>query len=125
MNRIPAGLRQEGRLSQPAPPHYAGRELRQGQRLATVYSATAAVLAAILAAGAADAAEIKVMASNAVKEAYGELVPAFEKASGHTVAIVWAGTVDITKRIAGGEVVDLVIMSASGIDDLIRQGKLA
>ena len=72
-----------------------------------------------------NAADIKVIASNAVKEAFAELVPAFETASGHTVTTVWGGTLDITRRIAGGEVVDIVIIPAAGIDDLIRQGRLA
>lgn len=70
------------------------------------------------------AAEIKVIASNAVKEAFIHLAPAFERASGHHVTSVWGGTVDITRRIAGGEVFDLVIIPASGIDDLIEQGRL-
>ena len=35
------------------------------------------------------------------------MVPQFEKASGHKVAITWAGTNDIKKRIAAGEVYDL------------------
>ena len=72
-----------------------------------------------------DAAEIKVIASNAVKEAFADLVPGFEKSTGHKVTTVWGGTVDIIKRIAGGEVVDIVIVPAGGIDDLIKQGRLA
>jgi molybdate transport system substrate-binding protein len=38
---------------------------------------------------------------------------------------IWGGTVDITNRIAGGEVIDIVIIPASGVDDLIKQGRLA
>jgi molybdate transport system substrate-binding protein len=71
------------------------------------------------------AAEIKVIASNAVKEAYMDLVPAFEKASGHKVSTVWGGTLDITRRISAGEVFDIVVIPASGIDSLIRDGRLA
>ena len=37
------------------------------------------------------AAELKVLASGVVKEAYAELVPQFEKSSGNKVTITWAG----------------------------------
>jgi molybdate transport system substrate-binding protein len=73
----------------------------------------------------AHAAEIKVIASAAVKEAVIELIPAFEKASGHKVTMIWAGTEAITKRISGGEVVDIVLIAAPNIDKLIAEGKLA
>ena len=39
----------------------------------------------LLLAGAASAAEVKVLASGAIKEAYLELIPQFEKASEHKV----------------------------------------
>jgi molybdate transport system substrate-binding protein len=80
-------------------------------------------IAMALAAGAS-AAEIKVMASAAFKEAYGELVPAFETSSGHKVTTIWAGTNDVVKRIGAGETVDLVIIAGPAIDQLIKQGKL-
>jgi len=85
----------------------------------------AVILAAMVTVTTASAAEIKMLASNAVKEACSELLPYFEKISGHTVKATWGGTVDITKRIAGGEVVDIVVIPASGIDDLIQQGRLS
>jgi molybdate transport system substrate-binding protein len=83
------------------------------------------VLAFIIIAPAAFAAEIKVMATNAVKEAVNDLVPQFEKVSGHTVKTIWDGTPVVAKRIAGGEMVDIIIIPASGIDELIKQGKVA
>src|SRR5262249_52738208 len=75
-------------------------------------------------APAAGAAKIKVIASNAVREPYRELVPAFEKETGHKVAVDWGGTVDIVKRIARGEVADIVIIPAARIDDFVKQGTL-
>jgi molybdate transport system substrate-binding protein len=83
----------------------------------------AAALAAVLAP-AAGAAEIKVIASNAVREPYRELVPIFEKATGHRVTIDWGGTVDIVKRVGAGEVADIVIIPAGRIDDFVKQGLL-
>ncbi len=86
---------------------------------------TAFVAAAmVIGMSTAYAAEIKVIASAAVKEAYLGLVPVFEKSSGHKVTTIWAGTESITKRISGGEVVDIVIMAARNIDKLISEGKL-
>jgi molybdate transport system substrate-binding protein len=83
----------------------------------------AAALAAFLAP-AAGAAEIKVIASNAVREPYRELVPVFEKATGHRVTIDWGGTVDIVKRVGAGEIADIVIIPAARIDDFVKQGLL-
>ena len=82
------------------------------------------VAAAIIGMSTAHAAEIKVIASAAVKEAVLDLVPAFEKSSGHKVTTIWAGTEAITKRISGGEVVDIVLIAAPNIDKLISEGKL-
>lgn len=79
-----------------------------------------AALAAVLAP-AACAAEIKVIASNAVREPYHDLVPMFERSTGHKVTIAWGGTVDIVKRVGGGEVADIIIIPAERIDDFIKQ----
>jgi molybdate transport system substrate-binding protein len=70
-------------------------------------------------------AEIKVLSSIATREAYHELVPQFERASGHQVATTWAGTVDIMKRMAAGEVHDLIVISSVELEELIKQGKVA
>src|SRR6266404_2169848 len=91
----------------------------------TALCGVTAMLAAALIPGATAATEIKVIASNAVREPYLELVPMFEKATGHKVTIIWGGTVDIIERIGGGEVVDIAIIPTPAIDDLIKQGKLA
>jgi molybdate transport system substrate-binding protein len=68
--------------------------------------------------------EIKVLSSIATKEAYLELVPQFEKASGHTVSTTWSGTTAIMQKMAAGEQYDLVMISATEMEELIRQGKI-
>jgi molybdate transport system substrate-binding protein len=78
----------------------------------------------IIGASKAHAAEIKVIAGAAVREAYLELIPSFEKSSGHKVTTIWDGTENIIKRINGGEVADIVILGAPTIDKLIAEGKL-
>jgi len=88
-----------------------------------VLYAIAATLATAFAPPAG-AAEIKVIASNAVREPYRELVPIFEKSTGHKVTIDWGGTVDIVKRVGGGEVADIVIIPAARIDEFVTQGRV-
>jgi molybdate transport system substrate-binding protein len=68
--------------------------------------------------------EIKVMQTAAFKAAYETLVPGFEKASGHKVTTLWTPSVEMMKRLKGGEVVDVAIMSGTAIDELIKYGKL-
>jgi molybdate transport system substrate-binding protein len=87
----------------------------------------AALLAAAVALlpHSAQAAEIKVIAANAIKDGYTELVDAFQRSSGHKVVTTWTGTVNATKRVNDGEVYDLVIIGANNIDQLIAAGKLA
>jgi len=75
-------------------------------------SLVATFAAAMVAMGSppAQAAEVKLIASAAVKEAGVDPVPAFEQASGRKVAAIGAGTDAMTKRIGGGEVVDIVVI---------------
>jgi molybdate transport system substrate-binding protein len=65
-----------------------------------------------------------VLAANATKEAYLELVPQFEQTTGHKVTTTWSGTVDIKKRLAAGETYDVLIMAGPEIDEFIKQGKI-
>jgi molybdate transport system substrate-binding protein len=80
--------------------------------------------AALLLSGAASAAEIKVLSTQATEEAYKELVPLFEKASGHKVTTVFTGTLDALKRLSNGEAYDLLIMARQQIDELSQSGKV-
>ena len=70
------------------------------------------------------AAEIKVIASVAFKDAYLAMQPDFEKATGHRVTTLWLPTVEIMSRLKAGEATDLVIMSSSGIDELTKLGRI-
>ena len=71
-----------------------------------------------------DAAEIKVLSTQATEEAYRELVPQFEKVTGHKVTTVFTGTLGAQKRLADGENYDMIIMSAPSIDAQIKSGKV-
>ena len=82
------------------------------------------VIGAVVATGAAAAAEIKVLGSPGTRAPYTLLVPGFEAASGHRVTTTWGGVVAVTKRVADGETADVIMLPAPQIDELIRLGKL-
>ena len=90
-------------------------------KTASLFTAAALLLSG-LAHAAEIAAEIKVLSTQATEEAYKELVPQFEKASGHKVTTIFTGTLDLQKRIAAGEKYDLIIMAGPAIDDYIKAG---
>lgn len=73
----------------------------------------------------ASAVELQLLSALAMREAYRELIPPFEEANGRRVAVTWAGTVDIMKRMKAGECYDLVVASRGAIDDLVKLGKIA
>ena len=91
----------------------------------------AAILAiALFAAPAAGAAEIKVMISGGYAPAYEELIPQFEKATGHKVVTAYGPSMGetpqaIPNRIARGEPVDAVIGVGYAIDTMIAKGTVA
>jgi len=70
------------------------------------------------------AAEIKVIASNGVKEALHELAPAFERETGHKLVISFGLATALKRQIEAGETFDLAILPAAVIDDLAKQGKV-
>jgi molybdate transport system substrate-binding protein len=82
------------------------------------------VIGAVMATGAAGAAEIRVLGSPGTRAPYTLLVPGFEAASGHRVTTTWGGVVGVTKRVADGESADVIMLPAPQIDELIRLGKL-
>jgi molybdate transport system substrate-binding protein len=73
---------------------------------------------------AGNAAEIKIISSNALKTVLQELAPAFEKATEHKLVFTWGAAAPLKAQIERGEAFDLAVLTAAGIDDLIKQGKL-
>src|SRR5712692_11966615 len=82
-------------------------------------------LAALLATGAARAAEIKVITSVGVKAILEELAPAFERSSQHKLNITYGTAVPLKRQIDAGETFDVVILVPAMLDDLVKQGKVA
>ena len=77
-----------------------------------------------LGTGTAQSAEIVVFSTISAKEALIELVPAFERASGHKVNITYAGGSGLSKQILGGTQGDLFIGPEEFSDPLLKEGKL-
>lgn len=70
-------------------------------------------------------ANIKVMASAAFREAYLELLPEFERTSGHAVENTWVPSVQMMSRLKGGETTDIVILSDASLEELVKAGVIA
>lgn len=73
----------------------------------------------------AGAAEVRVLASNAIKEAYIEFAPLFEKTSGHSLDTTWDGAANILKRLRAGETFDMVVLTPSALKEMIEGGHIA
>jgi molybdate transport system substrate-binding protein len=83
-----------------------------------------AALLLVLQVGSAVAAEIKAFMTIGMQSALDDLVPAFEKVSGHKIVPSFATAAVLNKRLQGGEAADLLISVRGGIDNLIKEGKV-
>jgi molybdate transport system substrate-binding protein len=83
-----------------------------------------APIAVVLFSTSASAAELKVIAPNAVKEAVVEIAAQFEKETRYKMQLAWTGSEAISKRVADGEIFDVVVNTTSGIDALAKAGRL-
>jgi len=74
--------------------------------------------------GYAQAAEIKALVSTAMKAPFGDIAAQFEKATGHKVIATFGPTGPLTKRVADGEMADVVILGGESTAALLGQGKI-
>jgi molybdate transport system substrate-binding protein len=74
---------------------------------------------------AVDAAEIKMLVSNALKTSMEELAPKFEAASEHKLDITYGAGTELKADIDKGAKFDVAIIAPGQIDALIAQGKLS
>jgi molybdate transport system substrate-binding protein len=84
---------------------------------------------ALLLAGSASAAEVRVMISGGLTAAYTALVPEFEKATGNKVLTAFGPSMGTTvnaipMRLERGEPADVLIMVGYALGDLAKQGKV-
>src|SRR5262245_10880713 len=96
----------------------------------TCFARTRAVTAGVatclwlVSAVPARAAEITVLCSNGIRAVMQELVPRFEKATGHKVVITYGLAAALKRQIDAGEPFDLAILTPQFIDDGIEKGRL-
>ena len=91
--------------------------------------ALASVCLFLCIAHTAQAAEIRVITSGAFTEAYKQLAPMYEQATGHKIISSYGASIgnapdSIPTRFARGEKFDLVILSEGGLEALMKEGKL-
>lgn len=83
-------------------------------------------VALLLAASAgSQAAEIVVLSSVGVRAVLQEVGPQFEQATKHKLIFQFATAAELKAQIERGEAFDVAILTAAGIDDLIKQNRLA
>ena len=87
----------------------------------------AAGILALAASGGA--AEVRVMTSGAFTAPYLEVIPQFERTTHHKIVTAYGASMgnapdSIPSRLERGEPVDVVILAAPALDDLIKQGKV-
>jgi molybdate transport system substrate-binding protein len=68
--------------------------------------------------------DIKLISTTALKSTLDEVLPKFERDSGHKVIPSYGPSPRLAKQIAEGETNDAAIVGAQGADDLIRLGKM-
>jgi molybdate transport system substrate-binding protein len=80
--------------------------------------ATATLLASNVSTSAAD---LKVMASGAYRAALDDIIPLFEKASGHKIVVHYDAAAMVARKIEAGEAFDVVITSVAALDGLAKR----
>ena len=68
--------------------------------------------------------DIRLLSTTAMKTTFDALTPQFERASGCKLVVAYGPSAQLKKRLAEGEATDVTIMTAEGIDELTRQGKI-
>lgn len=84
----------------------------------------AALVVVVGLAGRAGAAEVKVLSAAVLKPALNELAPDFERATGHTLAIVYESAGIVRKHVEAGDAADVVIIQKPVVETLAQQGTI-
>ena len=82
--------------------------------------------AAVLAAAySVDAAELKVLATGAHIDSFKEIVPQFERASGHKLTVKYDATPAQIKNIEAGETFDVAVIISDPMNEAAKKGFFA
>jgi molybdate transport system substrate-binding protein len=71
------------------------------------------------------AAEVKLFSAIAVRAVINEIMPDFEKKSGHKVSVKFEVNPVVKKQIEAGETFDVVLVNPEFVDELTKLGKVA
>src|SRR5262245_27386876 len=77
------------------------------------------------AGAAAQAAEIVVLSSNALKAVLEELAPRFQQETGHKLSMQFGPAADLKARIDKGERFDVAVLTAALMDELAKTSRIA
>jgi molybdate transport system substrate-binding protein len=89
------------------------------KRVLTVFFIGASVATSVIAA------EIKVLSAGAVESGMHAIEPQVKRELGHELKIIFNTTPQITKRLAAGEIYDILILPPASQDEMAKQGKIA
>jgi molybdate transport system substrate-binding protein len=70
-----------------------------------------------------DEREVTVLSTTAMKTAFEELGPAFERETGYRLKLTFGPSLQLEKRLAEGESADVAIVTNAGAQDLIARGR--
>jgi molybdate transport system substrate-binding protein len=90
----------------------------------TTMVAAAASFGAVVLATPVNAAEISLLSSTAMREALEDLVPMFERASGHKVTITFKSGVDVSAALRAGVHADIAVSTNVALDELAKEGRI-
>jgi molybdate transport system substrate-binding protein len=93
-------------------------------KLAAVLAAAFAVTGVCGPASPVTAAEITLLASNAINVILDEVIPQFERESGHKITMRLGVASSLRKQIEDGAAFDVAIL-VGNLDGLVRQGRIA
>ncbi len=79
----------------------------------------------VAGAGAANAAEVKLLSAGIMRPALTELTGEFERMTGHKLTISYDSAGAVRNRIQGGEIADVAIIQKPAVEALSEQGKIA
>jgi molybdate transport system substrate-binding protein len=83
-----------------------------------------AIAFAAISVSGAGAAEVKILTAGAMKAVVLELVPQFEKETGHKAVVDNDTAGGLAKRIEGGEAFDVAVITPGALNDLTKKGKI-
>jgi molybdate transport system substrate-binding protein len=81
------------------------------------------VTALTVASAPAGATEITTLITTAMQAAIVELVPPFERSTGHKVTVSYDPSGGLARRLRGGKFADMILIASKELDQLVAEGK--